>query len=99
VLPRKDFYSLSHPEAADALLIIEVSYSSLHLDRNVKVPLYARHQIPEVWLMDLEHDQMHFFRTPVNGEYTDVSFTRNPEAVALAALPGVSVDLSGFFES
>jgi Uma2 family endonuclease len=99
VLPRKDFYQARHPGSADTLLIIEVSQSSLRLDRDVKVPLYSRHQVPEVWLLDLSHDRMHFFRAPRDGTYTDVSFMDDPKVVALSALPEITVDLSGLFES
>ncbi len=97
VLPREDFYESRHPLPADTLLIVEVSHSTLRFDRDVKVPLYARHQIAEVWVVDLEHNRIHFFRSPQNGVYTDVSFTDKPEVVALTALPGVTVDLSGLF--
>jgi Uma2 family endonuclease len=99
VLSRKDFYRSRHPMPADTLLIIEVSDSSLRFDRDVKVPLYARHQVPEVWVVDLEHDRIHFFRSPQNGAYTDVSHTEKPAAVALTAMPGVTVDLSELFAS
>jgi Uma2 family endonuclease len=37
------------------LLIIEVSDTSLPYDREVKLPFYARHGIPEVWIVDLGH--------------------------------------------
>jgi Uma2 family endonuclease len=86
-----------HPESADTLLIVEVSDSSLRFDRDVKVPLYSRHQVPEVWLLDLAHDRLHFFRAPRDGAYTDVSFTDEPRVVVLSALPEVTVDLSGLF--
>jgi Uma2 family endonuclease len=97
VLPRKDFYRARLPDSADALLIIEVSQSSLRLDRDVKVPLYSRHHVPEVWLLDLPHDRIHFFRAPRDGTYTDVSFMDDPKVVALSALPEITVDLSGLF--
>jgi Uma2 family endonuclease len=99
VLPRKDFYRSRHPLPTDTLLIVEVSHSTLRLNLNVKVPLYARHQVPEVWVVDLEHDRVHFFRSPQDGAYTDVSFADKPEAVALTALPGATVDLSELFAS
>lgn len=99
VLPRQDFYQARHPGPADTLLIVEVSQSSLRFDRNVKVPLYARHQVPEVWLIDLEQHRIRFFRAARNGVYTDVSFTDDAKAVSLSALPGVTVDLSGLFPS
>jgi Uma2 family endonuclease len=99
VLTRKDFYASRHPLPADTLLIVEISHSTLRLDLNVKVPLYARHQVPEVWVVDLEHSRIHFFRSLQNGTYTDVSVTDKPGVVALTSLPEVKVDLSALFES
>jgi Uma2 family endonuclease len=52
--PRADFYKSRRPRPSDALLVVEVADTSLRFDRNRKVPLYARHEIREVWLVDLE---------------------------------------------
>jgi Uma2 family endonuclease len=49
--PRPDYYLHGHPRAEDVLLLIEVSDSTVQFDRKTKVPLYARHGIPEVWLV------------------------------------------------
>jgi Uma2 family endonuclease len=49
--PRSDYYLNEHPHAEDVLLLIEVSDSTAQFDRKTKVPLYARHGIPEVWLV------------------------------------------------
>jgi Uma2 family endonuclease len=48
--PRDDFYRNSHPTAADVLLLIEVSDSTLRFDRGEKAALYARHGVCEVWI-------------------------------------------------
>ena len=63
--PRADFYTTGHPGPADALLVIEVADSSLAYDLGVKVPLYARHGIPEVWVIDATTRQTRVFREPV----------------------------------
>src|SRR6185295_6367521 len=44
--PREGFYAAQHPTPEDGLLIVEVSDSTTFTDRYVKVPLYARAQIP-----------------------------------------------------
>ncbi len=49
--PRADYYLSEHPRPRDVLLLIEVSDSTAQFDRKIKVPLYARHGIPEVWLV------------------------------------------------
>ena len=63
--PRADFYTTGHPGPADALLVIEVADSSLAYDLGIKVPLYARHGIPEVWVIDATTRQTRVFREPV----------------------------------
>lgn len=92
--PRPDFYRSRRAMESDVLLVIEVSESTLRFDRDVKVPLYARHGIPEVWIVDLQHDRLHFFRSLHAGEYRDVSSTSAPGVMPVAALPQVSVDLA-----
>ena len=51
--PRADDYRASHPSAADVLLLVEVSETSLAYDRGVKLALYAKFGVPEVWIIDL----------------------------------------------
>ena len=96
--PRADFYRHEHPTGTDTLLLIEVSDSTLRYDRDVKVPLYARHGVPEVWIVDLQHGRMLFYASLADGEYRKQSSVDRPGVTPLAALPGVSVDLSGVLE-
>jgi Uma2 family endonuclease len=93
--PREDFYRHRHASGADTLLVIEVSESSLRYDREIKVPLYARHDVPEVWVVDLVNGRVLIHHSPVAGEYQHQSSTAQPGVVPILALPGVSVDLSG----
>jgi Uma2 family endonuclease len=92
---RDDFYAARHPTGQDTLLVIAVSDTTLRYDREVKVPLYARHGVPELWIADLKGRCVHFFRAAFGGEYTAVSAVSEPGEVELAALPGVAIDLSG----
>ena len=50
---RDDFYAAAHPTPADVLLLIEVSDTTVAFDKNVKLSLYARSMIPEVWIVNL----------------------------------------------
>ena len=63
--PRADFYTTAHPGPADVLLVIEVADTSLAYDLGTKVPLYARHGIPEVWVIDAATRRTRVFRQPV----------------------------------
>ncbi|MGQ0653556.1 MAG: Uma2 family endonuclease [Betaproteobacteria bacterium] len=92
--PRADFYREAAAAAADVLLIIEVADTTQRYDRRVKVPLYARHGIPQVWVIDLENRLVHFHRRPVGEGYDDVASSAHPGMAPIERLPGVSVDLS-----
>lgn len=94
VKSRADRYSRSHPTAADVLLIVEVSRSTLRYDTNVKLPLYARHGIPEVWIVDLKNNQFRTYRSPSEGHYQDTASIANPGKTAVPGVPGIIVDLS-----
>lgn len=96
--PRPDFYTDSHPQATDVLLLIEVAESSLNYDLRVKVPLYARHAIPEVWVVDVAHRKVLRFSRPERGAYRD----QGPiDLKSPVLLPGLAedtrVDLSALF--
>ena len=93
--PRDDRYAKSHPTAADVLLLVEVSDTSLQFDREIKARLYARHGIPELWIADLNDERLHIFRTPREGDYADVSAVR-AGIVRIPAL-AIEVDLAQLF--
>ncbi len=69
---RRDFYRGAHPTAEDILLVIEVADTSLHTDQFVKLPIYARQGIVEVWIIDLPAEVMHVHTDPVDGDYREV---------------------------
>jgi Uma2 family endonuclease len=94
---REDFYEQRNPTAFDTLLVIEVSDTTLRQDLHRKMSLYARHAIPELWVIDVERKQLHAFRNPTGETYADASTPDKPGIMPIAALPGVTVDLSSLF--
>jgi Uma2 family endonuclease len=44
--------TFARPRPEDIRLVVEVAASSLSYDRGIKARLYARHQIPEYWVID-----------------------------------------------
>lgn len=71
VRTRKDEYALSHPGPDDVLLIIEISDSSLEFDLNTKRQTYAKAEIAEYWVLDVNDRELHVFRRPWQGDYTE----------------------------
>jgi Uma2 family endonuclease len=80
--PRKDFYKKSHPHADDVLLIIEVADTSIDYDRKIKIPLYAEHGVPEVWLVDLTLGQIEIYLEPSKDGFRKI--LRPPADIALS---------------
>jgi hypothetical protein len=74
--------------------VIEVSDSTFRYDRKIKVPLYARYGIPEYWIVEIESARLHFFRSLVDGSYTDVTTTSTPGVTELPGLGGKAIDLN-----
>jgi Uma2 family endonuclease len=95
--PRPDYYRSSHPAPDDVLLIVEVADSSLAYDTQIKLPLYARYGIPEVWLADLANRRFLGHHTPTPTGYQHVQTLTDLSAVTPLLLPGVSIDLSDLF--
>lgn len=94
LLPRQDFYSSGHPQPRDIILIVEVAEASIAYDRDVKVPLYARHGVPEVWLVDLAARAVWVYRHPSAGAYMEVFVADTQRPLAPALLPKAAIDLS-----
>ena len=67
--PRADDYQGRHPGAADVLLLVELSDSSLVYDRGTKLPLYAKFGVPEVWIVDLGGAAIEVYREPAGDAY------------------------------
>jgi Uma2 family endonuclease len=95
--PRPDFYRSEFALAADTLLVIEVSDSSLRYDRDFKVPFYARHRVPEVWIVDIPNNRLLVYASPGGGAYAQATSVAQPGILPVAALPHVTVDLSSVF--
>src|SRR5262249_52461293 len=64
VRPREGFYGRSHPQPDDVILLIEVADTTLHYDRDIKLPICARSGIPEVWIVNLTSDTVETYRQP-----------------------------------
>lgn len=93
--PRADFYRGGHPRPEHVLLVVEVADTTLAYDRDIKLPLYARHGIPEAWLVDLDIQRLHLFSSPSAAGYRRSRVLDRPGVLALGALPGIQVDVSG----
>lgn len=89
--PREDFYSGGHPAPGDVLLLVEVAETSAEYDSTVKLPLYARAGIPEVWLVDLPAGTIEAHSRPVDGEYRETLRAKRGEHLTSKTVPELEV--------
>jgi Uma2 family endonuclease len=95
--PRADFYKSGLPRPAGILLIIEVADSSLRHDRDTKAALYARHAIPEYWLVDVRGKCLTRYRDPGSGGYLRVDEPDLGVPVAIPGVEGATVAVAALF--
>lgn len=81
VLGQVDDYT-EHPTPVDALLLIEVSDSTLRYDRHSKATMYAADNIADYWLLNLRRRTLEVRRQPENGEYLDLQVYSETEGIA-----------------
>ena len=74
-------------DAADILLVIEVADTTATYDRDIKVPLYARAGILEVWLVDLSANRIEVYREPAGGAYASVQWVARGDTIAPLRFP------------
>jgi Uma2 family endonuclease len=65
---RADFYAEGIPKAADVLLAVEISDSTLNFDQTDKQNLYSRYSVPEYWVVDVAAKRLIIYSEPTRSE-------------------------------
>jgi Uma2 family endonuclease len=89
----------AHPTSA--ILVVEVSESSLSYDRNRKASLYARSGMADYWIVNLVDRHLEVRRDPVPDEgqpfgfrYRDVAVLKPGDLVAPLAFPAIRIPVA-----
>ena len=97
--PEPDFALLADeprgdlPTPEDAHLVIEVSDSSLPYDKEVKLPLYARSGVLEVWIVDLQGQRIEVHMEPASDGYRAMRVFAAGEQLYSQAIEGISLSV------
>jgi Uma2 family endonuclease len=83
-------YRVSLPEPEDVLLLMEVSDTTLAYDRGVKLPLYARAGIREVWIVNLPAETIERYTDPSGDGYQRTERARRSKTIESVTLPELS---------
>lgn len=94
---RPDFYELEIPKPKDILALIEISDTTIEYDKEIKVPLYAANNIPEVWLFNLNNKSLEVYRNPQNNTYQIQKVLPKNQTVSLLSFPQLIINLGALF--
>ena len=93
VVPGGPFdYLDDHPTSA--LLVVEVSETSLSHDRGRKLAAYARNDVPEYWLFDLTARRLEVYRQPAGETYASRQVLTRSEAVTPLHAPDALIPIA-----
>ena len=89
--------ALNVPTAAEVLLLVEVSDTSLAFDLGRKAALYARHGIPEYWVVDVTNRLLYVHRLPdpATGTWQDRRVLAH--TLSVEVLPGHLLQIAELF--
>jgi len=90
-------YGDHHPNPSEILLLIEVSYSTLQIDRREKAPIYARANIAEYWILDVVAREAYICRNPAPGGYQSEIVVADNAAIRMLAFPEIEISFSELF--
>ena len=76
-----------------ALLVVEISDTTLGYDLGVKAAVYARAGVPEYWAIDAERLLIHAHRRPAPQGYGDISILPPSETVQPERVPAFALRL------
>jgi Uma2 family endonuclease len=88
---REDFYEGALPTPADVLLLVEVADTSVEYDRQLKLPIYARARVAEVWIVNLPDERIETYSRPSGERYESASQHVRGEEISASTLAAISV--------
>ncbi|MCB1192128.1 MAG: Uma2 family endonuclease [Leptospiraceae bacterium] len=83
-------YSIKHPKGA--YIVIEVANTSLALDR-AKSPIYAKANIPEYIIINLQSNVIELYTKPINGQYSLTKILQRDETFVSISIPDLSFSI------
>ncbi len=87
-------YDERHPTAAETLLAVEVSDSTLRYDRTVKAKMYARSGVAELWIVAIPERAIYVYRTPTVDGYAAVRKLTGDDLISTLCEPDVLFSIS-----
>jgi Uma2 family endonuclease len=91
-------YCDRHPAPKDIFWLVEVAYSSLKKDLDIKTAIHAAAMIPEYWVLNLATQKITVLRNPQEGRYLEEQIVESGTIVPLA-FADIAVSVERLFPS
>jgi len=91
---RSDDYEGKKPSPEDVYFMVEVSDSSYEYDRQIKIPLCAINNIPEIWIANLDRRVIEIYRQPSPEGYRQSFIVSPGESISPQSFPEYSFKVS-----
>lgn len=91
-----DYWS-ERPQPENVFLIIEVAESSLDHDRGEKAALYARAEISEYWIVNIDQRCVEVHREPLQGRYGSLQTFTGSQEINPLKFPQVALRVDSLF--
>jgi len=87
-------YADHFPDAADALLFMEIADTSVDFDRGEKLRAYAAAGVREYWIVNLRVDQVEVYREPDGQAYRSLRIHKPGETVTPLEAPETPIPVN-----
>jgi len=95
--PEPDYYRRRHPRPEDVFLLVEVSDTTLATDVEVKLPLYGKAGVVEVWIINLNELTVEVYREPHFTGYGSKTILRAGDTARPISFPDLAVHVADLF--
>lgn len=83
LFPESIYQNEDIPHIKDAILVIEISDSTLEYDKNTKLPIYAKANVKEVWIVNLKDNLLEKYTNPSGNIFKDIHIHKKEDKVEL----------------
>jgi Uma2 family endonuclease len=94
--PQRSYVNIGNPPATEAVLVVEISDSTLRYDLSTKALVYSRAGIPEYWVLDITGRVLIVHRTPTLDGYADVTRHVDTESISPLAAAQAALSIADF---
>ncbi len=89
----------AHAHPKNAILLLEVSDTTLHYDRTKKASLYAENKIADYWILNLKNRCLEIYREPKRDKkigfvFTEIKIITEDETIAPLAAPDSKIKVA-----